>query len=129
MGGVHIKNDVEIGSNVSIDGGTFSPTYIGENTKIDNLVQIAHNVQLGRGVLLCAHVAVAGSSKVGDFTVMGGKAAISDHLEVGAQCQIGGNAMVTGSWPDKSVLGGHPARPLKEWMRGLAFVRKESQKK
>lgn len=129
MGGVEISNHVEIGSNCSIDQGTFSPTKIGEGTKIDNQVQIAHNVIVGKGVILCGQVGLAGSSKVGDYTVFGGKAALADQTEIGAKCQVAGNCMVTNDWPDGSVLGGHPARPLNEWMRGLAFIRKNSIKK
>lgn len=129
MGGVKIGNNVEVGANSQIDGGTFSPTIIGDETKLDNNVQIGHNCQLGRGVLICGHVAIGGSSKLGDYTVFGGKSGMGDNMTLGAQCQVAGGALVNTDWPDKTVLGGHPARPLKEWMRGIAFVRKESLRK
>ena len=129
MGGVRIKDDVEVGANSQIDGGTFSPTVIGAGTKLDNNVQIGHNCQLGRGVLICGHVAIGGSSRLGDYTVFGGKSGMGDNMSLGMGCQVAGGALVNTDWPDGTVLGGHPARPLKEWMRGIAFVRKESLKK
>jgi len=129
MGGVKIGNDVEVGANSQIDGGTFSPTIIGDGVKLDNNVQVAHNCQLGRGVLICGHVAIAGSSKLGDYTVFAGKSGMGDNMTLGAGCQVAGGALVNTDWPAGTVLGGHPARPLKEWMRGIAFVRKESLRK
>lgn len=129
MGGVKIGNHVEVGANSQIDGGTFSPTQIGEGSKLDNNVQIGHNCHLGRGVLICGHVAIGGSSKLDDYTVFGGKSGMGDNMNLGKGCQVAGGALVNTDWPDGTVLGGHPARPLKEWMRGIAFVRKESLKK
>lgn len=129
MGGVIIDDDVEMGSSCSVDQGTFSPTRIGAGSKLDNQVHVAHNVVVGRGVILCGQVGLSGSCRVGDYCVLGGKAGIGPDCDVGDQCQIGGNTMVTASWPAGSVLGGHPARPLKEWMRGIAYVRKHSLKR
>lgn len=129
MGGVIIEDQVEIGACSAIDSGTFVPTIIGAGTKIDNHVQVGHNGKLGKGVILCGQVGISGSSVVGDFTVMGGKAGMGPDLELGIACQIAGNAMVTNDWPAKSVLAGHPARPLNEWMRGVAYIRRESLKK
>lgn len=126
FGGVEIGDNVEIGANSCVDGGTFTPTKIGPGTKLDNHVQIGHNVILGRGVMICGHVAIGGSTQVGDYTVFGGKGGSGDNYKIGAQCQIAGGALVNCDWPDKSIVGGHPARPLKEWMRGLAYVRKMS---
>lgn len=126
MGGVIIGDHVEMGSNCTIDQGTFSPTLIGEGSKLDNQVHIAHNVKIGKGVILCGQVGIAGSSSVGDYTVFGGKAGLSDGVSIGAKSQVAGACMVTSNWEDGSILGGHPARPLNEWMRGLAFVRKNS---
>jgi UDP-3-O-[3-hydroxymyristoyl] glucosamine N-acyltransferase len=127
MGGVEIHDDVEIGSNSSIDMGTFSPTIIGSGTRIDNQVQVAHNVKLGRGVILCGQVGIAGSAVLEDFVVCGGKAAIGPDAHIGMGSQLAGGAVVTdGSWPAGSKLGGHPARDLKEWLKGLAYLRKVS---
>jgi len=127
IGSVIIRNNVEIGALSSVDSGTFTPTIIGEGTIIDNQVQIGHNSQLGKGVILCGQSGTSGSAIVGDYTVCGGKSGISDGVTVGKNSQIAGNAMVNTSWPEKSILGGHPARPLREWLRGLAYVRKQVQ--
>jgi UDP-3-O-[3-hydroxymyristoyl] glucosamine N-acyltransferase len=125
-GGVEIGSDVEIGANSCVDCGTFVPTKIGRGSKIDNHVQIGHNVELDVGVIICGHVAIGGSSKIGAFTVFGGKSGMGDNMTLGKACQVAGGALVNTDWPDQTVLGGHPARPLKEWMRGLAYLRKHS---
>lgn len=124
MGGVQIEDDVEIGACSAVDQGTFSPTRIGKGSRLDNHVQIGHNCQLGQGVVICGHVAIGGSSKIGDYTVFGGKSGMGDNMSLGPACQVAGGALVNCDWPAKTVLGGHPARPLKEWMKGLAYVRK-----
>ena len=129
FGGVQIGDDVEIGAGSTVDMGTFSPTIIGEGTKLDNLVQVAHNVQLGKGVIICSQSGVAGSTTVGDFTVIGGATAVTDHITVGKACQIGGKTGVIGDLEDGAIVAGYPARPVKEWLRGVAYLRKVSQKK
>jgi UDP-3-O-[3-hydroxymyristoyl] glucosamine N-acyltransferase len=130
MGGVIIHDGVEIGSNSSVDMGTFSPTVIGSGCIIDNLVQIAHNVKLGRGCVLCGQSGVAGSAVLEDFVVLGGRAAIGPDSHIGMGTQVAGGAKVNESaiWPAGSKLGGHPARDLKEWMKGFAYLRKVSLK-
>lgn len=130
MGGVIIHDDVEIGSNSSVDAGTFSPTIIQAGCRIDNLVQIAHNVKLGRGCVLCGQAGIAGSAVLEDYVVLGGRAAIGPDSHLGMGTQVAGGAKVNEGaiWPAGSKLGGHPARDLKEWMKGLAYVRKMSLK-
>jgi UDP-3-O-[3-hydroxymyristoyl] glucosamine N-acyltransferase len=130
MGGVIIHDGVEIGSNSSVDMGTFSPTVIGPGCIIDNLVQIAHNVKLGRGCVMCGQSGIAGSAVLEDFVVLGGRAAIGPDSHIGMGTQVAGGAKVNESavWPAGSKLGGHPARDLKEWMKGFAYVRKMSLK-
>ena len=130
MGGVIIHDGVEIGSNSSVDMGTFSPTVIGPGCIIDNLVQIGHNVKLGRGCVLCGQSGVAGSAILEDFVVLGGRAAIGPDSHIGMGTQVAGGAKVNESaiWPAGSKLGGHPARDLKEWMKGFAYLRKVSLK-
>lgn len=130
MGGVEIHDDVEIGSNTSVDQGTFSPTIIGSGTRIDNQVQIAHNCRIGRGCILCGQAGLAGSVTLEDFVVMGGKAAIGPDAHIGMGSQIAGAAGVNDGavLPAGSKVGGHPARDIKEWMRGVAYLRKVSQR-
>lgn len=129
-GGVIIHDDVEIGSNCSVDMGTFSPTIIGAGTRIDNLVQIAHNVKLGRGCIICGQGGIAGSAILEDYVVLGGRAAIGPDSHLGMGTQVAGGAKVNEGaiWPAGSKLGGHPARDLKEWMRGVAYLRNASLK-
>lgn len=129
-GGVTIHDDVEIGSNSSVDGGTFSPTIIGEGTRIDNLVQIAHNCKIGRGCIICGQSGLAGSAVLEDYVVMGGRAAIGPDSHIGMGTQVAGGAKVNEGaiWPAGSKLGGHPAKDLKEWMKGIAYVRHMSLK-
>lgn len=129
FGGVLVGHDVEVGANSCVDGGTFSPTQIGDGSKLDNHVQVGHNCQLGRGVIVCGHVAIGGSTHIGDYVVFGGKSGTGHGLNIGAQCEIAGGALVNCDWDAKTKLGGHPARPLREWMRGVAYIRKESLKK
>lgn len=130
MGGVIIHDDVEIGSNSSIDMGTFSPTIIGAGSRIDNLVQIAHNVKMGRGCVICGQAGIAGSVVLEDYVVLGGRAAIGPDSHIGSGSQLAGGAKVSEGaiWPPGSKLGGHPAKDLKEWSRGIAYLRMMSLK-
>lgn len=130
MGGVIIHDDVELGSNCSVDAGTFSPTIIGAGTRADNLVQIAHNVKLGRGCILCGQAGVAGSAILEDYVVLGGRAAVGPDSYLGTGTQVAGGAKINEGaiWPAGSKLGGHPAKDLKEWMKGIAYLRMMSLK-
>lgn len=112
LGGVVIGDDVEIGANSAVDAGTIRATSVGNGTKIDNLVQVGHNVQIGDDCLLCAQTAVAGSARIGDRTVLGGKSGVGDNLTVGADCVIGGAAIVLSDVPVGSFMMGYPAQQM-----------------
>lgn len=124
MGGVEIKDNVEIGANSCVDMGTFSPTTIGAGSKIDNQVQVGHNVKLGNGVVLCGQVAVGGSTTIGDFTVAGGQAGFGNGLKIGKGVQLAGASGAVSNVGDGETVGGFPARDHKEWLKSLAMLRK-----
>ena len=111
IGQVIVDDDVEIGANTTIDRARFSRTQIGEGTKIDNLVQIAHNVVIGKHCLLCAQVAIAGSSTLEDYVVLGGQAAVAGHITLGKGVKAGGQAGINGSLPPGTFVNGTPAIP------------------
>ena len=125
-GSVVIGDEVEIGAGTCIDSGTFSPTYIGNGSKIDNQVQIGHNCKIGTGVILCGQVAIGGSTSIGDFTVFGGGAKAANGIKIGKAAQVSGGAGVIGTVGDGEVVGGFPARDIKEWLKGIAYIRKMS---
>ncbi len=126
-GGVVMEDNIEIGANTTVDAGTFSPTIIRSGTKIDNLVQVAHNCQLGEGVLMCGQAGIAGSVHLDNYVVMGGKAGSAPDVHIGLGAQIAGSAMVSNDVAAGAQMAGHPARPLKEWLRSLAYLRRQSQ--
>jgi UDP-3-O-[3-hydroxymyristoyl] glucosamine N-acyltransferase len=122
IGQVVIEDDVEIGSNTTVDRGSLGTTVIGQGTKIDNLVQIAHNVKLGRHCVIAAQTGISGSVEIGDFVVMGGQVGIGDHVRIEDRVVIGGQA---GILPGKILrrgctVWGTPARPLEEFTRMYA---------
>jgi len=127
LGRVILQDDVEIGANSTIDRGALSDTIIGEGTKIDNLVQIAHNVRIGRFCLIAAQCGLAGSCSVGDGTQIGGATGIADHIKIGAQVQIAAASGVMNDIPDGEKWGGSPARPFKQWFREVAALRSMSR--
>ena len=111
VGNVVIGDDVEIGANTTIDRARFSRTSIGEGTKIDNLVQIAHNVVIGRHCLLCAQVGISGSTTLEDYVVMGGQSGTGGHITIGKGVKAGGRAGITGDVAAGSFVNGTPAIP------------------
>lgn len=124
LAGVEIGDDVEIGSSACIDRGTIAPTQIGIGTKIDNLVQIGHNVQIGQDCLLCAQVGVAGSTVIGDRAVIGGKVGIPDHVTIGADVIIAAGSLVAGNLAGQAVYMGIPAIPRMQALRQMNMVRR-----
>jgi UDP-3-O-[3-hydroxymyristoyl] glucosamine N-acyltransferase len=121
---VIIQDDVEIGANSTIDRGSTRDTVIGEGTKIDNLVQIGHNVSIGRHCLIIAQVGISGSVVVGDYVMLGGQAGIADHARIGAAAVIGAQSGVMSDVPAGARWGGTPAQPGRDWFRGVAAVRR-----
>jgi UDP-3-O-[3-hydroxymyristoyl] glucosamine N-acyltransferase len=117
-----IEDDVEVGANTTIDRGSIDDTVIGQGTKIDNLVQIGHNVRIGRLCLLMAQVGIAGSVRVGDGVVLAGQAGISGHLTIGDGARVAAQAGVFGSIPAGETWSGYPARPHREALRSHAAV-------
>jgi UDP-3-O-[3-hydroxymyristoyl] glucosamine N-acyltransferase len=124
IGSVIIGDNVEIGANTTIDRGSLSNTIIGEGTKIDNLVQIGHNVKIGRHCVIVAQSGIAGSAELGDFVVMGAQSGVLGHIKVGSGTQIAGMAHVKTDLEAGSKVGGTPAKPFNEWARELAAVKK-----
>jgi len=122
VGRVIIQDDVEIGANSTIDRGAIRDTVIGEGTKIDNLVQIAHNVSIGRHCLFAAQVGISGSTTIEDGVIMGGKAGVADHLTVGAGAMLGAKAGVFTDVPPGARWSGYPARSGKQWLREVATL-------
>jgi UDP-3-O-[3-hydroxymyristoyl] glucosamine N-acyltransferase len=129
LGSVTIEDEVEIGSNVSIDKGVFGETLIQKGTKIDNLVQIAHNCQIGENSLLVAQSGFAGSSKLGRNVVMGAQSGSAGHLEIGDFTTVAARGGVTKSLKGSSTYAGFPAVEHKKWLKKEATISKLSKNK
>ncbi len=114
LGYVRIGSDVEIGACTTIDRGTYGPTTIGDGTKIDNQVQIAHNCRIGKHNLICAQVGIAGSSSTGDYVVIGGQAGLRDHVHIGTGARLSAMAGIVNDVPDGSIMMGIPATPERD---------------
>lgn len=122
LGRVIVEDDVSIGACACVDRGAFDDTVIGQASKIDNLVQIAHNVRLGKSCLLAGHVGLSGSVTVGDGAIFGGRAGIADHLNIGAGAQVAAAAGVMHDIPAGERWAGAPAKPVRKFMRESAWL-------
>lgn len=123
IGRVVIQDDVEIGANTTIDRGAMADTVIGEGTKIDNLVQIGHNVRIGRGCVIVAQCGISGSVTVGDYVSMGGQVGTTSHISVGDRAMIAGRAGLISDVPAGEVWFGFPAQPRVQALREIATLR------
>ena len=122
LGRVVIEDDVEIGSNATIDRGSLRDTIIGQGSHLDNLVMIAHNVVLGKGCVLVAQVGIAGSTRLGNYVIAAGQAGIIGHLDIGNGARIGAQSGVMRDIPEGETVLGSPAIPLKDFMRQTATL-------
>ena len=129
LGRVIIEDDVEIGANTTIDRGSLGDTVIGRGAKIDNLVQIAHNVRIGAGCIIVAQSGIAGSTTLGPYSVMGAQSGVLGHVVVGPQSRIAGRAAVIRDVPGNAAYGGAPAVPAEEWKRQVAAIRALGRRK
>jgi UDP-3-O-[3-hydroxymyristoyl] glucosamine N-acyltransferase len=122
VGGCIVEDEVEIGSNSCVDRGSIDDTVVGRGTKVDNLVHVAHNVRIGARCLLMAGVGVAGSTRVGDDVILAGHVGVTDHLVIGDRARIAAKSAVFGDVPPGAVLGGHPARGHRQFLRAQAAM-------
>lgn len=129
FGRVIIQDHATIGANSCIDRGVFEDTIIGERTKIDNLCQIAHNVVLGRGVIVAAFGGISGSVRVGDGSMLGGRVGIADHVKVGERVSLAASAGLFRDVESGETWGGTPAKPIRQWMREVAWLQKQANPK
>ena len=129
LGRVIIQDGVSIGAGACLDRGAWDDTVIGENTKIDNMVQIAHNVRLGRNCMVAGQVGLAGSVVVGDGAMFGGQAGVADHVKIGAGAQIAAGAGVMEDVPPGERWCGYPARPIRRFMRETVWLARMAGKR
>jgi len=121
---VQIDDDVEIGANTTVDRARFGRTWIKQGTKIDNLVQIAHNVMIGRHCILCGQVGIAGSTTIGDYVTLGGQVGVTGHIEIGDRASVGAQSGVSKDIAGGAVYYGTPAMPIQAAKEQLAHVRR-----
>ncbi|HXZ21901.1 MAG TPA: UDP-3-O-(3-hydroxymyristoyl)glucosamine N-acyltransferase [Pseudolabrys sp.] len=122
VGRVIIQDDVEIGAGTTIDRGAVRDTIIGEGTKIDNLVQVGHNVSIGRHCVLVAQCGIAGSSTIGDYVILGARVGVSNNVTIGEGAQLAAMANAHADIPPGGRYGGTPAKPVKQWFREMKVL-------
>lgn len=122
LGGVTIEDDVELGANVTIDRATLGQTIIKQGTKVDNLVQIAHNVTIGAHSILVSQVGIAGSTRVGHHVMIGGQAGVADHIVIGDQVMIAARAGVNRNLEPNQIVSGAPVMPHEVWVKAQAVI-------
>jgi UDP-3-O-[3-hydroxymyristoyl] glucosamine N-acyltransferase len=123
IGRVIIQDDVEIGANTAIDRGASRDTVIGEGTKIDNLVQIGHNVVIGRHCVIVSQTGISGSATLEDFVVLGGQVGVIGHVRLGMGAQIAASSNVNSDVPAGARWGGTPAKPVRDWFREITALK------
>jgi UDP-3-O-[3-hydroxymyristoyl] glucosamine N-acyltransferase len=124
LGRVLIGDDVEIGANTTIDRGSAADTVVGAGTRIDNLVQVAHNVRIGRACVIVAQVGISGSTEIGDFVQIGGQAGLTGHLTIGSRVRIGAQAGVMADVAEAAEVAGSPAVPVRDALQAAALMRR-----
>jgi UDP-3-O-[3-hydroxymyristoyl] glucosamine N-acyltransferase len=129
FGRVIIQNNSSVGANSCIDRGLFEDTVLGESVHIDNLCHIGHNTKIGSHSAMAAFAGISGSVTIGEGVQMGGRVGIADHVRIGNRARLGAGSAVMRDVPDGETHGGYPARPIKSWMRQLAWVAREAQKR
>jgi UDP-3-O-[3-hydroxymyristoyl] glucosamine N-acyltransferase len=122
VGGCIIEDDVEVGSNTCIDRGSIDDTVVGRGTKLDNLVQVGHNVRIGERCLIMAGVGIAGSTRIGSDAILAGHVGVTDHLVIGDRARIAAKSAIFGDVPPGASFSGHPARPHRQFLRAQAAM-------
>jgi UDP-3-O-[3-hydroxymyristoyl] glucosamine N-acyltransferase len=122
VGGCILEDDVEVGSNTCIDRGSIDDTVVGRGTKLDNLVQVGHNVRIGERCLIMAGVGIAGSTRIGNDAILAGHVGVTDHLVIGDRARIAAKSAIFGDVPPGASFSGHPARPHRQFLRAQAAM-------